>query len=348
MKTTQRITGSALLLGTMLLSLIGLTGCDARPAPPRVGLLKGVDELIVSPDDVAEQQAVIACEQAWAVYEIRLIALHTYYLEAGRFHQILWAYRELENMRTARTFEWLGVTIPPASDTPSPVGGPQGTLVERLVEARLAYQQSVERLAAHYELAGQTFQAQVIRNMQARLDPIRTYMYLNSAEFPPLTLRPMDRIRAADELYDRAYGLFRSGKGLTRMALTTSYPKQRQSLRLFRQLVREYPTSDKIALSAYFIGEIYKEYFNENIRSVRWYERAYTWQPTVGEPARFQAATVYDLRLNDKINAIKLYRQAIDHERFNRSNVKFAIKRIPELQAEALEQRGRLQQMGIE
>lgn len=334
MKT--RVTIAAALLAGMGLSLLaGSAGCDAKPSPPKVGWFRSVKTLDISPSDPDELKSVMDMEYARAIYETRLVVLHSYYLDAGFFHKIVWAYRELENLREAKVFQWRGATVLPAADAPPPPDAPEGVLVERVVGARAMYQRRVEELARYYEQTSQAFKARVIRNMQDRLDPIHTYMYVNSAEYPPLTLRPRDSVPQADAVFYQAEGLFRRGKGLLRTAPTTSYPKQRESLRLFKQLVHRYPSSDKIAYSAYFIAEIYKEYFDEDLRAVNWYERAYTWDPRINLPARFQAATVYDLRLNDKLKAIELYEAAIEHERFNSSNASFAIKRIEELRDDA-------------
>ena len=133
---------------------------------------------------------------------------------------------------------------------------------------------------------------------------------------------------AADALFAKAMKLHQRGKILPGL---TNYDKQRQALGLFRQLVREHPTSDKIAQAAYYVGEIYKEYFDEDVRAVHWYERAWQWQPDLLLPARFQAATVYDLRLAQYGTAVRLYQEVIKHEQFNGSNVRFARRRIEEL-----------------
>ncbi len=348
MKITPVITASVVMLGAVCFSVAVMSGCDTKPHPPGAGLFGGGTDLQIAPDDAAEYEVVLAMEHARAIYEARLIALHSYYLEASHIHKTVWAFRELANLRDAKAFQWQDATIPPAVDTPTPPDAPEGAMVERVVEARLAYQRQVDTLARYYEQSRQDFKASAIRNMEARLDPIRTYLYISSAEYPPLTLRPRDDIPEANALFSQAVTLFRQGKGFTRTALTTNYRKQREALRLFLELVQNYPTSSKIALSAYYIAEIYKEYFDENLRAVNWYERAYTWLPTLNEPARFQAATVYDIRLNDKIRAIELYQAAIEREPFNRSNAKFAIQRIGELYAEAEMQRQLLRQMGIE
>ena len=97
------------------------------------------------------------------------------------------------------------------------------------------------------------------------------------------------------------------------------------------ELIEKYPTSDKIALAAFYIGDIYREYVRNYPLAVKWFERAWQWDPNITEPARFQAATVHDIRLHNPIKAIELYRAAIELET-NRSNARFAERRIPELE----------------
>ena len=103
---------------------------------------------------------------------------------------------------------------------------------------------------------------------------------------------------------------------------------------LFRDVIDHYPHSTKIALSAYFIAEIYKEYFNENTRAVKWYERAWQWDKNITEPARFQAATVYDLRLKNPKKAIECYRAAIKDDPWRLANREYAQDRIKALTGE--------------
>jgi hypothetical protein len=55
------------------------------------------------------------------------------------------------------------------------------------------------------------------------------------------------------------------------------------------------------------------------------------WDPNLTMPARFQAAVVADYRLYNKAEAIELYRQVIQHEQFNASNVQWAHNRIRDL-----------------
>jgi tetratricopeptide (TPR) repeat protein len=183
-----------------------------------------------------------------------------------------------------------------------------------------------------YVAAGNNYKAERIRNVLARVDPMHQYKFIMSAEIPSPDLRPTESIAQANKMFDEACGLFQSGKGIIPM-FTTSYEQERKSCQLFKQIIDDYPHSDKIALCAYYIGEISKEYFNRNVDAVKWYERAWTWDPTIPRPARFQAASVYDYRLMNREKALECYRAAIQHEQFNRSNMDWAHERIKQLAA---------------
>ena len=106
----------------------------------------------------------------------------------------------------------------------------------------------------------------------------------------------------------------------------------------FTKLIHDYPQSTKIALSAYYIADINKEYFRENTLAVYWYERAWTWDPHITEPARFQAATVYDIHLHDYAKAVECYRLSIKYDPWRLRDPEYAAKRIEELTGQTPEQ----------
>jgi hypothetical protein len=97
---------------------------------------------------------------------------------------------------------------------------------------------------------------------------------------------------------------------------------------MFRDLVYEYPTSDRIGLSAFYIAELYRDPYDDNIRALAWYERVRQWDPDIRKPVLYRTATLYDLRLCDYDNALKYYRLCIRRESQHRDNVKYAEKRI--------------------
>ena len=320
----KRILPTATVVG--ILGLLLATGCDRPPGPPKTTEGKVVNVLSVSPDDNAELRAVTALEMARVDYEYRLRVLQEYYRRIGNMDKFTWTQRELANLDQAQTFTWEGIPeiLPPKGESLS--GADEHLLVEYVVQARGQYLQELQDLATFYRSGDlQSYKGLRVANTYDRFDPVRTYMYFFEAEMPPAKSRPAAVIPAADELFAEAYKLHRSGKVLPGI---TDYGKQRRALGMFLELVRKYPNSTKCPLSAYYIADIYKEYFNEDVRAVQWYQRAWQWDPNIIQPAYYQAAVVYDFRLQNKAKAVALYRKAIEA---NRGNVRYARQRIEEL-----------------
>ncbi len=323
----KRITSSVTLL--LILTLIVSTGCDLKAPAPRTPDGEILSTLSVDTTDQAELEAVATVESARINYAHRLNILVAYFDMVGNMTRYTWARSEFKNLETTQTFEWTNAPeiLPPAPE--SLEGADERMLVEYAVTARNDYTAAVSALVEFLKnKAPDDYKTLRVANMQKRFDPVLTYLYFMDAEIPSADLRPTEVNPAADAIFVQAVKLHKDGKGILRTFATTNYQKQRQALVKFLDLVRSHPHSTKIGLSAFYIGEIYKEYFNQNIRSVAWYERAWQWDPKIEKPARYNAATVWDLRLQDKKKAIELYRQAIEHEQFNRSNVSAARSRI--------------------
>ena len=106
-----------------------------------------------------------------------------------------------------------------------------------------------------------------------------------------------------------------------------------RSAEAFRTLIERFPSSDKIDDAAFFSGDIHKEYLSgQESLAVKWYERAWAWNPDTPHPARFNAAVVYDYRLHDRDRALELYQQVITQDAdADQSNVRFATRRISQL-----------------
>ena len=335
MRRMLTITSATLLLwGGLLLGGCGgsMPGIDLAPAPPRTANWRLPDKLAVAQGNNEELTAVTDSEKARVNYRYRLVVLRDYYRATGSMDKLRWAERELGNLDNAYTFTWEGIPRiePPPGE--SLAGADEHVLVEYAVAARREFLAGLDKLLAYYQSAApNAYKTRRVANVKARFDPVRTYVYFLEAEVPPGDLKPVEVNPAADALYQAAYRDYYYGKGILGFAATTDYARQRRALAQFLELVHRYPRSTKIGLAAYFIGEIYKEYFNENVRAVLWYERAWQWDPGIPLPARFQAATVHDLRLFNRAKAIECYRQAIIHEQFSPTNVQFAHRRIAEL-----------------
>jgi tetratricopeptide (TPR) repeat protein len=310
--------------------LLAAAGCDTKPEPPQAPGGGDVKFIEVDTQDTAEYQTVGEMEAARLNYRFRLKVLEAYYEKTGNLDKLRWTQRELKNLDEAQTFDWKGVVVEPPSG--ESVGETDERLiVERAILARQAWKDAVLETYRFYKDQGEDFRAAMVRSVVARFDPVRTYMYFLDAEIPPTELEPTEVVPEADALFEDAYRLYREGKGFLHTFITTDYDKQRRALVLFRKLVKEYPRSTKIARAAYFIAEIYKEYFNENVRAVHWYERAWQWDPDIDQPARFQAATVYDYDLANDEKAVELYRESMKHDPYRLLNYEHAQDRIIEL-----------------
>lgn len=322
------------LAKTMFVAVLAcglFTGCDLPPAPPKTANNRLPRTLTVMAGNTAETTAATAAESARVNYRYRLTVLYTYYMQTGNLDKAHWVKRETKNLDDAQTFLWSGIPEITSPTGESLANADEHLLVEYVLSARAAYLDAMRSILTLYrDKAGDSYKAQRVSNVLDRFDPVRTYKYFLDAEMPAATLRPVQVIPEAEKMYAQALKLHKQGKGILG-PLTTNYEKQRQALMLFLNLVNRYPQSTKIALAGFYIGEIYKEYFNENIRAVAWYVRAVEWDSNLTKPARFQAAVVEDYRLYNKARAIELYRQVIQHEQFNASNVQWAHNRIREL-----------------
>ena len=333
MKTmARRATVWAVVIGVAVVA----AGCGTKPGPVKVDgrVLKF---LAVDTDDPTEVQTVAAMEAARLNYDFRLTVLDEKYREMGMIEGYQKVDRELENLREAQWFCWEGLPEidPPQQESLDGVG--EALLVEYTTQARNDYVAALNDTIVMYRQKGDPIKIEHVERVKERLDLTETYGYLEPIDVPPPDLRPEVVDSRAEAIYARALKLHKEGK------LVPLFPdrrKQRRALELFLTVVREYPSSTRIAESAFYIAEIYKEYRGQNWLAVRWYERAWQWDPAITHPARFQAAVIYDLRLHQRKEAIELYKQVIQHERhMSWTNTNFAYERIEKLQEELSQQR---------
>ncbi len=203
-------------------------------------------------------------------------------------------------------------------------------LVEQLLYHRTMYSRTLRDLAEYYQDRGYSEKRKWAQNELSGLQRVRPYHYLLDSELARLDLQPVDQDPDADALFAAAVTKARNaGHGIPGIYSET---QMIEALQMFKQLIREYPSSDKIDDAAYYCGELHKEYFKgEDGIAVQWYERAWTWDPATPHPARFQAAVVYDLRLHERQKALELYRAVLATEKDNSSNLRWATERIKQL-----------------
>ena len=203
-------------------------------------------------------------------------------------------------------------------------------LVEAVISRRDSYISSLRELQEFYAANGYAAKDSWARFELTGLKRVKKFRYLMDSEVPTNALRGTESIAAADDLFENARSVMRRGggdvPGVYREDLMI------EAAQILRDLIEKHPTSDKIDDAAFFCGEIHKEYLKgQELIAVKWYERAWTWNPQTPHPARFQAAVVYDYRLHDRDRALELYHEVVNHETYITSNVRFAMRRIHEL-----------------
>lgn len=203
-------------------------------------------------------------------------------------------------------------------------------LAESVALHRQKYFESLEQLVKYYTEHGYANKHSWASFELEGLRGVKRFRYLMDAEIPRETLKATDAIAQADTIFEKGLDLMkRGGHGIPAI-----YRKDRmiEAAEVFRSLIKTYPTSDKIDDAAFFCGEIHKEYLpgQEEI-AVRWYERAWTWNPEMVHPAKFQAAVIYDYRLHDRDKALELYQAVVNNPGSDSGHIRFSTNRIYDL-----------------
>ncbi|UCE61387.1 MAG: hypothetical protein JSU63_06490 [Phycisphaerales bacterium] len=210
------------------------------------------------------------------------------------------------------------------------VDAQEADLVEALIKHRTLYHRALDKLRAYYADRGYATKQHWAEFEQKGLGNVLTFRYLMDAEIPSARLSASESIEEADAFYRQALDLMtRGGHGVPALY---DQDLMIQAAKTFKTLVERYPTSDKIDDAAFYCGEIHKEYLpGQETIAVKWYERAWMWNPQTPHPARFEAAAVYDYRLHNRDRALELYHSVLERETDHKSNVRFASRRIREL-----------------
>jgi tetratricopeptide (TPR) repeat protein len=162
------------------------------------------------------------------------------------------------------------------------------------------------------------------------LNSIPQYKYIIEASIAGPNLKASTSIPEADELYNDA-------AKLTEKAGQLFILKDDDTLRIaldkYNQLIKRFPSSDKIDDAAYNAGKIY-EYFKDYSIALLYYQRTYQWDRQTIYPAKFRAAYTLDKHLKQRAQALELYKEAlreIGDEKLHRHWQNYARGRIKEL-----------------
>jgi tetratricopeptide (TPR) repeat protein len=179
--------------------------------------------------------------------------------------------------------------------------------VEQMAVNRRAYQEGLKSLIEHYNKVGDNMKLQWAQKELDALNAIPQYKYIIEAEIAGPELKATASIPAADELYGDAVRLEKQGE---RLVVVKDSELLRLALDKYNELIRKYPTSDKIDDAAYKAAGIY-EYFKDYSIAIVYYERTYQWNPETSYPAMFKEAYILDQQLHRRAEALVLYQQAI-------------------------------------
>ncbi len=211
-------------------------------------------------------------------------------------------------------------------------------LVEGMMARRQAYIESLMEMERSYLLASEVVKANWARRQRELVEDIEVYPYLTpSVAEHRLEVSPEQSIAEADAIYEKGLDLINDFRDIPFAGLTEgNKEKAREALDLFKQILRNYPKSDKVDDCAFWCGEIYKEYLRDDDPddelAVRYYLWAVALDPNTPHPARFSAAAVYDFRRHERARALELYNQVLEvEEAGNESNMRFAATRIEQL-----------------
>ena len=196
--------------------------------------------------------------------------------------------------------------------------------VEQVTINRQAYRNALNSLISFYEKTGNNMKLRWAKDELGKLDSLPQYNYVPEASVAPETLRASEVISEADYMYKEAVRLEKDAGWLI---IAKNEKKLREALDVYNQLVKKFPTSSKIGEAAYRAAGIY-EHFRDFTLAVIYYKRAYQWDTTIPYPAKYKAAYILDTYLQQRDEALELYKQALETEKLDINQKDYANLRI--------------------
>ncbi len=249
------------------------------------------------------------------------------------------AAEDLEAAESAESQEAREESVQPVAEEPVEVHTPpvrpvrstmkEVELVEHIATAREAYRAALEALKEHYVRRHNATKLSWVEKELAELKAVEKYHYLSEVELAGESLTPEASIPAADQLF---------AEGMEFKNYPAFPPEKRTKLKValkkFRQIITDYPTSDKIDDAAFRMGEIYAGWYLQDYhRAAIAYERCFQWDPDTPHPARYRAAKLYDEKIMQRDKAVELYNLVV-HDGRNPELVAKAAQRLQELSPE--------------
>lgn len=224
--------------------------------------------------------------------------------------------------------------IVPTSDRPIneqiPPGVSETELVEEMTINRQAYETGLKRLVTYYSNTGNNLKLEWARKELKSFNTMPKYVYIIGPT-PGLDYQATQPIATADDMFYRAQGLEKDAGPVIGMRDKNTL---RLALREYEQLIKDYPSSDKIDDAAFQAGIILEE-LGDYVVALQYFQSAFEWNTETPYPARFKAAYILDRHMHRYSEAVVLYNEALKIEaRFDkyRQWKEFAERRIRELQ----------------
>jgi TolA-binding protein len=198
-------------------------------------------------------------------------------------------------------------------------------LVERLLNARRDYQETLEAMRGYYIAVGDIERARWAEEELIQYHRMIKHAYRLELDVPPPTLKPEKNIPEANYLYRQAMQYKDKGLG------QDYTDNQRRAELLLQAILSKYPQSNRIDDVAYQLGDIYESRaYRQLNRSAVYFERCFQWNPKTHFDARLRAARLYERNLNERARALEIYREIIAHETDPRA-IEEATRKVAEL-----------------
>ena len=203
----------------------------------------------------------------------------------------------------------------------------EADIVEQMIANRKAYRQGLELLIKNYTRTGNNMKLEWAKKELVELDAIPQYNYIIEAGVAGPELKPTTSISEADYMYDDAV---RTEEKARALVVINNENLLRVALDKYNQLIRKFPTSDKIDDAAYRAAKIYEDFKDYSI-ALLYYQRVYQWEPDTTYPAEFKAAFILDRILYRRAEGLELYKKAVKKDSLSYAYRTFAEQRIAQL-----------------
>lgn len=213
--------------------------------------------------------------------------------------------------------------------TVKPIEVSEADAVEKMIADRQAYRNSLKVLVDYYARVGDNMKIEWAKDELSRLNGIPQYKYIVQAMVAPATLKATDNINEANLMYAEAYRIEKKAGQLIIIRHNDNY---RLALQKYDDVIKKFPTSDKIDDCAFRSAGIHENYRDYSV-AIMYYKRAVDWDHNTPHPALYKAAYLLDTYFERNDEALDLYRKALQRGKMNTIQTQYAKERIADITA---------------